>query len=273
MQEEKSNLKDLLCREYYELLCRAVLLAANSERYAVLHAKYDSLREELNSFLSDVDSPVSDITRTIDKQSGKIKPAASLILAEHPELSEKLQRLSEIYSEMLTLSHFKWDEGLAPAFDTVLAISAYKRLEDKIISTFGSIEGKRLIYAEKKRVLLYEASLGVSFFAEEVEKHEATEKISLLISDTEISLCGGDSLAKETVILKNKSGESFPFEICAFLYLSGALYVELMLLFESKAPKFNYYKLEKTLRGYRLVLVDEPNLLKTLDAKRDAITV
>ena len=201
--------EDLLAEKYYLLLCDALFAVEKSKRYLALSEEYKTLLCEINEILNKTDSPITDAARLIDKETGKIKPGAEAFL-DSSKLSFLLAELSELYIKMLGIYPGLQGE-LNCNLNSVLAISAYSEMEKEIIKAFGKSAGERIIYEQKKRVLAFEEKLGMEFFAPEVLKYEAIEKIRFLDFDGQFNPPKRDSLAEGRILLK-KGGmmKTFP---------------------------------------------------------------
>lgn len=261
--------------EYYKLLEECVLLVEKSERYEKICAEYTALKEKINKILEETDALCTDAERFLEKETGKIKPETEFFIGQNEELKVLLSALSALYIEKMSFASLGWTDDLMNHIAVVLASGKCQEKEEEIIAELGLQQGERVIYEEKKKVLKLEKELGVRFFEGDVERLEALFKVRVLFPFPEqTKMKAEENLIEENWILINADGECFQVEKYAQLRYKNALYVELIFPEEIKLKrKLNYYKVEKTKRGIRFVLVEDNELYEKLWAKVEKLEV
>ena len=261
-------------KKYYNLLKKCLMTVDFSEKYEDTCAKYKSLRKAINAELRSIDSICSDAEHLIDKESGKLKAEAKMLFATNSKLSRMLDEFLKIWLKKQSFGEFGWEDDMMNNIDSVIAIAEYSSMEDEIIEKLGLDEGQRFIYEVKREILKLEETLGTSFFRESVLKLRDLFTIKVLFSSSsEINVSEKDNLKEKTLVLTNKDKVSFNYKQWAKITHNGEIFIELELMEELRVGKFKYYKIEITEKGQKLTLVENKELEKELDKKRDKLEV
>lgn len=257
---------------YHDALKKAVMTSDMSDKYEALCDKYDDLREEINVRLERKDSVCSDAERLFDKESGRLKKEAELVIGDDNALRGMLSEFEKLLMNKRSFAEFGWGDRLISTIDPVLAIAEYSDMEKKIIAELGLDEGQRVIYGIKKKIVEFEKELGISFFGESVLKMRDLFRIKQLFSNSsEINVNEKDNLETQRLVLTNSAGESIRCEKTAEITHNGSLYIELELLEDIRVCVFNYYLFSNSDNRQTLRLVEDKQLEKILDEKRDKL--
>ena len=258
---------------YLDLLETCLILVKRGEEYESVQKAYDRLRREIDIALAEIDSPAV-AERLLDKQTGAVKPIAKILLEDAPELLLKVHTLSTLFRQRIPYAVHGWDDDLIHHLDAISIIAKYQEMEKEILATLGREAGEKAILDIKRQVLPLERELGMTYFATEVAKMEATIALRTLISPKKGGLLyHRECLGEGEVTLQNPYGQSFLFERSAEFIFDGALYVELELLERLPVCAFLYYEVEAMGEDYCLTCVEDKEKIKALDARRDEVEV
>lgn len=261
-------------QQYYNFLKKCLMTVDFSKKYEDTCAEYESLRTAINAELRIADSICSDAEYLIDKESGKLKAEAKMLFLNNAKLSRMINELLKLWLKKQSFGEFGWEDEMMNNIDSVIAIAEYSAMEEEIIEKLGLDEGQRFIYEVKKEILALEEKLGTSFFREDVLKLRDLFKIKVLFSDSsEIDVNEKDNLNQKSLILTNKNKESFSYKQWAKITHNGVVFIELEHMEELRVGKIKYYKLEITETGQKLTLVENKELEKELDVKRDKLEI
>ncbi len=261
-------------QKYYNLLKKCLMTVDFSKKYEETCDEYKTLRKEINEELRSVDSICSDAECLIDIASGKLKAEAKMLFATNAKLSRMLEEFLKIWLKKQSFGEFGWEDEMMNNIDSVIAIAEYSEMEKEIIEKLGLDEGQRFIYEVKKEILELEEKLSTSFFREDVLKLRDLFKIKVLFShSSEIDVNEKDNLKQKSLILTNKDKDSFSYKQWAKITHDGEIFIELELMEELRVGKIKYYKLEITENGQKLTLVENKELEKALDVKRDKLEI
>lgn len=268
------SLNESFRKRYSDALKKCLMTVEMSDKYEALSKDYDELRERINGELKKRDSVCSDVERLIDKSTGKLKANFEIIIDSDTKLLKLIKEFRELWLKKQSFVEFGWQDGLMNHIDSVLAIAEYSELEKEIIAKLGLDEGQHFIYEAKCEILEFEKSLGVDFFREEVLKMRDLFKIKALVSkNSEILVSKKDNLKAQKIILSNSNGEDFSCEKSAQITHNGEIIIEIELQEDLRVGKFNYYVLHIDKNCQKLTLIEDKELIKVLDAKREKLEI
>jgi hypothetical protein len=252
--------------EYYELLKGFVLLEALIRRYEALEKEYKELKAQINEKLEQAKSICSDCERLLDEETGELNENAQVIVGKDKALNESLLRLSELSAQKKQIEKESgFDDELYLKVVSVVAIGDYEKMEKRIIDELGKEQGERVIYEEKKKAAEFEKTVGVYFFGDAVERMEEWFEIKVLYpTDGEITLTKENNFLEQNLLLRNEQGLKIPFKKTAQTTYRGVIYLELISLQNRKIRGVNYYTVEQTDNGQKLVLLEDEKLYETL---------
>lgn len=259
--------------EYYNLLKACLLTLKNNKDYQSLKDNYLALKKKLDGILENKDALCVDSERLIDKETGKIKPTAELIVEGDVRFIEMLAELSELYLEKKAFENSRDVVNFSSVY-VVLDIANYETYEKKIIQNLGLYDGRRVICEIKSSILPLEKEMGLNFFSEQVTKLQDLIKIMYLYPlSAPIKITKEESWVEEEIILVNGQGECFSFEKSVQINYAGGVYLELERLSDLTANTFNYYKVENLQDSQKLTLVEDETITKILENARTKLSV
>ncbi len=261
-------------KKYSDALKKCLMTVEMSDKYEAVSKDYEELRKRVNEELKKRDSLCSDVERLIDKNTGKLKSNAEIIVGSDTMLLRLIKEFRELWLRKQSFIEFGWQDGLMNHIDSVIAIAEYSELEKEIIAKLGLDAGQRFIYEAKREILEFEKALGIDFFREDVLKMRDLFKIKTLVSKaSEIVISKKDSLKEQRLILTNDSDEDFLCEQLAQITHNGEVFIEIEFLVDIRVCKFNYYVLHTDKNFQKLTLVEDKELIKVLDSEREKLEI
>lgn len=165
------------------------------------------------------------------------------------------------------------DGGFSESMHAVVAIGAYRDMEDEILAELGRDDGLRVILDEKRRVLPHEQRLGFAFFAADVQRLETRFLICrLYASELDLPILATDTVEELQITLSDANGKPLRFKRITQIRHEGNIYLECELL-EDMLPPYNlcYYLVTQTAGGFFLTLIEDEELRNTLWYKIDSL--
>lgn len=258
--------------EYFNALKDCVLTVIKFHKYQALSSNCETLKDEINGFLKHKNSIISDVDTCIDKQTSTLKQSARSILDEAGLVDEATSYAGLCAQKRAYVDEYGWRDETLANISAVIAIAQVRDLEKAMTSELGLDVAQKIMLEEKERVLAFEKETKTNFFAVEVDFLRDLLRIKTLFeTDESIKLFATSNKIAQQITLANADGETFKCTKSAQLSMDGNVYVEIILPEDIKTNQYTYYKVISEPNRKKLVLAQDEQDKKRLDALYDKL--